>query len=159
MPRALRIGGLLILGAVTAESVRLGIWLSEHARSHVAQLPAQTTAPLTPFTIDPSWVIEGSPVIRSAVYATSPDGKNLSGIWECVGPSRFRWHFQSDESIYVLEGMVNIEVDGTIHSYGPGDTAYFPAGMVAIWHIPGNFKKSFTLHEPGRVDRWLRKFL
>ena len=157
MKRALVILGLLLAGGVGFELIRGGVRIAEYSGTYAVLLPAVSGAPMLPYQINLGWVLEGTPVIHSAVFATSPDGRDLSGIWECVGPTKFRWHFESDESIYVLEGLVNIEFDGVIHTLLPGQTAYFPAGKEAIWDVPVRVKKSFTLHEPGRSTRWLRK--
>ncbi|MBK7857724.1 MAG: DUF861 domain-containing protein [Archangiaceae bacterium] len=116
-------------------------------------------APLQPLEVNASWILEGQPTFSSHAYATSHDGSSTSGIWECVGPGRFRWKFGIDESVYVLEGLVHVEYDGKVHTLKQGDTAFFPAGAEAVWTVPERVKKSFTLSEPGRITRLLRRLL
>ena len=37
---------------------------------------------------------------------------------------------------------------GAVHNLGPGDTAHFPLGLVAHWHVPEYIRKAFTLWTP-----------
>jgi uncharacterized protein len=127
--------------------------LFDKTRPHLA---AAINAPLLPQEVDPSWILEGQPRFSSRVYAQTPSGKTLGGVWKVDGPTRFEWRFGLDETVYILEGAVNIEYQGRTFKLGPGDTAYFPAGTRATWHVPERLVKSFTLDEPGRVTRWLR---
>ena len=141
--------GLLMVGGLAFQVMR----------GHQMHPPSLTAAPMVPVVIDPSWVIDGVPVMRAAVFSSSRDGKELSGIWECDGPTKFEWHFGTDEAIYVLEGAVTVEVGGATRAFGPGDIAFFPAGTASLWNVPVHVKKAFTLHEPGKPIRWLRKLL
>ncbi len=153
---------LVVATLVVWEGLMLGGRAAYYAVFQHPQLPdvaARNAQPLEPLHVDPAWILEGTPTFSSRVYATSPDGKTFTGIWECTGPTRFRWHFDIDETVYLLEGLVNIEYRGEIHTLRPGDTAFFPAGAQAVWHVPERIRKSFTLHEPGRLNRLLRVIL
>lgn len=120
---------------------------------------ANQTLPLDPVTVDPSWVKAGSPNFRATMFASSPDGKRNSGIWICDGPSTFEWNFALDETVYILEGEVEITYQDKEFTLKPGDTAVFHAGTKAIWHVPKHLKKSFTLHEPEKLVKVYRKIV
>ena len=50
-------------------------------------------------------------------------------IWEKEA-SRFDWHYDTDETCYLLEGRVEVTTpDGEAVQFGAGDLVYFPAGL------------------------------
>jgi uncharacterized cupin superfamily protein len=59
-------------------------------------------------------------------------------IWEC-GVSDFPWHYDEEETCYLLEGEVTVTPDGAepVH-FAAGDLVVFPAGMSCRWqvHVP-----------------------
>ena len=113
---------------------------------------------LIPVSRDPSWVKSGSPNFRATMFASSPDGKMESGIWACDGPSTFEWNFGLDETVYILEGEVEIAYLGKNFTLRPGDTAVFHAGTKAVWHVVSkHLKKSFTLYHPEKLVMAYRK--
>ncbi|MES2040957.1 MAG: cupin domain-containing protein [Pseudomonadota bacterium] len=152
----------LTIGVATALLTLLGV-TSYQAIAYVTQAqPASATAvnlPVRPFEVDPSWIKEGKPNFRAAEFFKSHDGDTSSGIFECDGPSTFEWHYQLDESIYVLEGGVDIEYEGKKFSLKPGDTVLFRAGTTALWHVPKGIRKSWTLHDAGKPARGLASLL
>jgi uncharacterized cupin superfamily protein len=110
--------------------------------------------------MDSSWVTEGRGDYKIHTFATSTDGNEQSGIWECTGPAKFTWHFASDETVYILDGQVHIDYDdGHKRTLTPGSVAFFPAGSKASWHIPHSVKKSFHLSHPSRLKRIIRSAL
>ena len=71
-------------------------------------------------------------------------------IWE-KEVSRFDWHYDSDETCYLLEGRVEVTTpDGQTVRFGAGDWVYFPAGLSFTWDISVPVKKHFRLDDPGR---------
>jgi uncharacterized protein len=114
---------------------------------------------LAPMTVNPSWIKSGTPHFRSAIYTSSLDGKESTGVWECDGPTTFEWHFGHDETVYILEGTVEIEYLRNKIILNPGDSAVFHAGTEAVWHIPEHLKKIFVLHEPGIPVKVYRKLM
>jgi len=91
--------------------------------------------------IEPSWILEGTPVARRYVLSNSADGSAGMIFWDCTA-GRFHWHYGMDESIYFLEGSVTIkDQSGVWRHLESGDTVFFPAGSSAEW----------------RVDRYIRK--
>ena len=147
-------------GVVGVELFRLGVGAVHYlAVGHPSLPPVAAARParLVPYSAPAAQVLAGEPAFRAHVYGSSLDSQHVSGIWECDGPARFRWHFDTDESVYILEGLVHVEYRGQRHTLQPGDSAFFPAGVSAVWEVPQRVRKSFLLSEPGRMRRWLRK--
>jgi uncharacterized protein len=144
--------GLGMAGAVT--------WDAAQYLSRGAAPSAQAVAkPLLGFSVDPSWVKSGTPNFRNVETVRSPDGKSVSGLWACDGPTTFEWTFYMDETVHLLEGFIEIEYQGKRFNLQPGDTATFHAGTKSVWHVPQHAKKAYTLHDPGRVAKlWRRVF-
>jgi len=44
------------------------------------------------------------------------------------GSIALHWH-NCEESVMVLAGRATVEIDGTLHDMGPGDTTWVPAGV------------------------------
>lgn len=56
-------------------------------------------------------------------------------IWEKEA-SRFDWHYDTDETCYLLEGRVEVTTpDGDAVQFGAGDLVHFPAGLSCTWDI------------------------
>ena len=111
-------------------------------------LTAKTDVVLSPAPIEPSWIHEGNPVASNAILAVSADGTASTIVWQCM-PGKFEWHYDSDETIYFLEGSVVISADGMAPKrLGPGDVLYFKKGAVANWHIEQRVKKLAFFRRP-----------
>ncbi len=109
--------------------------------THPFILAATTDVQLKSAPIDPSWIYEGDPVASNSILAVSADGTASTIVWQCT-EGKFEWHYDSDETIYFLEGSVVIEADGMApRHFGPGDVLYFKKGAVARWHIQKRIKK------------------
>ena len=66
-------------------------------------------------------------------------------IWE-KEVSRFDWHYDSEETCYLLEGRVEVTTpDGQAVTFGAGDMVHFPAGLSCTWDISVPVKKHFHL--------------
>jgi uncharacterized protein len=114
---------------------------------------------LRPIQVPADWIKSGKPVFLYNQYAQSSDGKYATGIWSCEGPSTFEWQFDSDETVHVLDGRVEIDYLGRHFVLEPGDTAFFQAETRALWHVPRYMRKSFTLHHPNLIVRFARRLL
>jgi uncharacterized cupin superfamily protein len=106
---------------------------------------------LTPDPVDPSWITSGSPVFHSTVFEGSAGSSEWSGIWECIGPASFVWHYSVDEVLYVLEGSAEIDYMGRRFTLQAGDSTEFVAGTTASWVVNGRVKKVFKAEKPGRL--------
>ena len=96
---------------------------------------------LEPRPIEPSWIIEGSPVAQSCVLAKSADGLATTIVWEC-SEGRFNWYYDFDETILILEGSIVLENDTLRPTrYGPGDVIFFRNGAHARWYVEGRVRK------------------
>jgi uncharacterized cupin superfamily protein len=96
---------------------------------------------LTPKPIEPSWIIEGSPVAQWCVLSKSADGLASTMVWEC-SEGKFDWYYDFDETIMILEGSIVLESDTMCPTrYGPGDMVFFRDGAHARWHVEGHVRK------------------
>lgn len=105
---------------------------------------------LSPAPIRAEWILEGTPVASNKLLSSSADGKASTFIWACTA-GRFNWHYDSDETVYVLEGSVIIkDPAGTRRRLVAGDTVYFPAGSRAEWTIESHLRKVAFCRAPVR---------
>jgi uncharacterized cupin superfamily protein len=67
-------------------------------------------------------------------------------LWRTDAPARYEYFFDGDESFYVLEGSVTIELveRGERVELKAGDIASFPKGTRSVWTFSEPFKK-FTV--------------
>jgi len=66
-------------------------------------------------------------------------------IWE-KEISKFDWHYDTDETCYLLEGRVEVTTpDGETVRFGAGDMVHFPAGLSCAWDISEPVKKHYRL--------------
>ena len=67
-------------------------------------------------------------------------------LWRTGAPARYEYFFEGDESFYVLEGSVSIELldTGERVELGVGDMASFAQGTRSVWTFTEPFKK-FTV--------------
>jgi uncharacterized cupin superfamily protein len=109
---------------------------------------ANTAATLTPSPIEPSWIIEGSPVAQSSVLSKSADGQAWTVVWQC-SEGKFNWYYHLDEMLLILEGSIVVENDGLRPTrYGVGDVIFFKAGAHAKWHVEGHVRKLAFCRRP-----------
>jgi len=92
-------------------------------------------------------VVEGDPDARVHWLRTTGSGDCTlqTGIF-VAQPSRFRYTFEADETIYVIEGRVTVSLDhGDSVTLGPGQIASFPSGAQATWQITEPLREFFVL--------------
>jgi uncharacterized protein len=95
--------------------------------------------------IDPSWIIEGSPVARSGQWSQSRDTTTTYWVWDCTA-GRFNWYFEADETVYVIEGEVIITSEGQEpQTLRAGHAAVFYAGTRSEWYVPNYVRKHAIL--------------
>ena len=60
--------------------------------------------------------------------------------------SRFDWHYDTEETCYLLEGEVTVSTpDGEKVRFGAGDMVRFPAGLSCTWEISVPVRKHFRM--------------
>jgi len=57
--------------------------------------------------------------------------------------SSFDWHYDEEETCYLLEGDVTVETAEGAVSFGKGDLVIFPKGLSCQWHIKRDVKKHY----------------
>jgi uncharacterized cupin superfamily protein len=147
------VGAAIALVAVKAWNV--GNYL---ARSPGASASAEHRT-MAPFATDPRWVKikSGVPNFRASEVTRSADGTTFVGQWACDGPTTFEWSFGLDETVFLLDGLIEIEYLGRKFTLKPGDTAKFLAGTKAIWTVPEKAHKVYVLHDHGYALKAWRK--
>ncbi|WP_428977766.1 cupin domain-containing protein [Lichenibacterium minor] len=101
---------------------------------------------LKPSPINPAWIRAGTPTARNAVLSNSRDRASCTVVWDCT-PGEFEWHYDSDETIHILEGSVVLD-DGVAppRRLGPGDVVLFPQGAVVKWKVESHLRKLAFFH-------------
>jgi uncharacterized cupin superfamily protein len=103
--------------------------------------PSNTNVELKPAPINAAWIIEGNPVATNSVLSRSDDGTASTIVWHCT-EGKFEWHYDIDETIYILEGSIVLESDAMQPTrFGPGDVVFFKRGASARWHVEGHVRK------------------
>lgn len=103
---------------------------------------------MTACPINSAWVVSGSPVARNFVLSRSLDGSATTLLWDCTA-GVFNWHYDIDETVFVLEGAAVIRDDsGVEHVLGPGDQALFRAGSHAVWRVDEYVRKVAFCRNP-----------
>ena len=124
-------------------------------RSRLSQAllpPAEQVLPDNP--IPESWVEEGKPVATTQFLTESGDGGLVTGVWHCTA-GRFRWIFNCDEVIHVLDGGVEVEHEGKVMQLGPGSVVFFPVGAQTRWTVKEHVRKLFVHRHPAVFARKL----
>ncbi len=98
-----------------------------------------------PFELPEEDVLKGRPNARIHWLRPEGEGSQAAGVFRC-DPSVFRYAWDADETIHVLEGSVRIEVDGGDSiDLGPGGLASFSAGDTGVWNVLAPFCEVFVL--------------
>jgi len=101
--------------------------------------PAAVPLELSPMRAE--WVLEGNPITRTRLLATSADATATTLLWDCSA-GRFNWFYDIDETIYFLEGSCKIKDEtGSVRRLGAGDWLFFPAGSKAEWTVDEYVRK------------------
>jgi uncharacterized cupin superfamily protein len=126
-----------------------------------------TKVALGPSPINAGWVLEGNPIARNKLVSTSADGTASTYLWDCTS-GRFNWHYDIDETVYLIEGAVSIkDTAGKTREVSAGEWIFFPAGSSAEWKVDTYVRKFAFLRSPQpksvvfarRVYRKLRRLL
>jgi len=64
-------------------------------------------------------------------------------VWECE-PSTFDWHYDQEETCYVLEGEIKVKTADEEVLLGPGDFVTFPKGLDCTWTVNKAVRKHYN---------------
>jgi uncharacterized protein len=90
--------------------------------------------------INPDWILEGQPMARNAILSRSADETACTIMWDCTA-GKFRWYYDFDETIHIIDGSVSIDDGAGPRTIGPGDVVFFPAGSSAVWVVETYVRK------------------
>lgn len=125
----------------------------------VLQEAGGLTCPDMERQVDPSGIIgiktssvrlepfEGREDVRLKDVTTLEEAPRMGcGIMELKDGASFAWTLTYDEYDIVLEGTLEIEIDGRIVSGGPGDVIYIPKGSRIHFQTPSYTKYVYTVY-------------
>lgn len=126
-------------------------------RSIVANVVAATGRPSYKH-VDPSGIIsirtkevelegfEGREDVRLADVTTLEEAPRMGcGVMELKDGASFEWTLTYDEYDIVLEGELEIEIDGRVVTGGVGDIIYIPKGSHIHFQTPSHTKYVYTV--------------
>lgn len=103
---------------------------------------------MKPCPVNPAWIVEGAPVARNLILSRSLDGSATALLWDCTH-GIFHWHYDVDETVYVLEGSAVICDDhGAERAIRAGDHVLFRAGSHAVWRVENYVRKVAFCRSP-----------
>ena len=71
-------------------------------------------------------------------------GVNSWPIWE-KEVSKFDWHYDDQETCYLLEGKVTVTTkDGKAVNFAAGDLVVFPQGLDCVWDVQQPVRKHYN---------------
>jgi uncharacterized cupin superfamily protein len=129
--------------------------IASAAATMLRQMPVAVAAPenpplvahalgdltMKPAPIEPEWVLSGDPQARVALHSRSGDEHASTAVWDCTAGA-FRWYFDWDETVVILEGEVHVvTADGVERTLRTGDIGYFAGGTWATWSIGSYVRK------------------
>lgn len=65
-------------------------------------------------------------------------------------------HAADDETFFVLDGELRVEVDGRVHAAGAGAAAFLPHGLPHAVTVTSPRARYLTFHTPAGFDRFTR---
>lgn len=105
-------------------------------------------AALDPYPEEEENVVEGS--ARAGMHVlresrTARGAQLIAGVWESQ-PCKLELTFEGDETVHVLSGRANVEVEGRTVELTQGTIASFATGERARWTILEPFRQFFVLN-------------
>ena len=99
-------------------------------------------ATMRPAPIPAAQILSGTPEASSTPLVSSCDDGFTSAMWSCT-PGRFRWFYNSDEIVHIVEGHVHITPDDGSAPFetGAGEVVFFARGSSAVWEIKKTIRK------------------
>ena len=92
------------------------------------------------------WI--SKPIARNKFLSRSADDTACTYIWDCTA-GKFNWHYEVDETVYVLEGRVVInDPTGNSRTLKPATRSSFREAQKAEWTVDCYVRKVAFLRTP-----------
>lgn len=120
--------------------------------------PAQPISPaiLTPEEQSVVWFLGSLVRIRIDTDATNGELAVLEHRGERGYGSPLHLHHADDETFFVLDGELRVEVDGHTRSAGAGTVAFLPRQLSHAFVVTSAEARFLTLHTPAGFDAFTR---
>lgn len=94
----------------------------------------------------PSRPISGHTTYQTLESFSAQNGQLSSGVWEATAGA-FRSHCAGYvEFCHIVEGSCRVvDVDGSVHCFGAGDSFVLPEGFAGHWEVDERVKKVFFI--------------
>ena len=113
-----------------------------------------TPAILTPEVQQAVWFLGALVRVRAGGDATAGSLDVLEHQGERGYASPLHRHLAEEETFFVLDGEVRVEVGGEAHAAGPGAVAFLPRQLPHAFVVTSPQARFLTLHTPGGFDRF-----
>jgi quercetin dioxygenase-like cupin family protein len=116
--------------------------------------PPRGPAILTPEVQQAVWLLGALVRVRAGGNATAGKLAVLEHQAERGYSSPVHRHLADDETFFVLDGDVRVEVDGEAHPAGPGAVAFLPRQLPHAFLVTSPQARFLTVHTPAGFDRF-----
>ena len=113
-----------------------------------------TPAILTPEVQQAVWFLGALVRVRASGDATAGSLDVLEHQGERGYSSPLHRHLAQEETFFVLDGELRVEVGGEAHATGPGAVAFLPRQLPHAFVVTSPQARFLTLHTPGGFDRF-----
>ncbi|XP_058199019.1 uncharacterized protein LOC131314429 [Rhododendron vialii] len=126
---------------------------TEDSKTEMETITPPTITTTSPSTSTTSSTVEM--IVGGVKIEKNPSESKLAQLgvsswpkWGC-GPSKFPWTFKANETMYLLEGKVNVYTEGYdgFFEIGAGDLVEFPKGMKVTWDVIESVNKHYYLEK------------
>ena len=100
------------------------------------------------------WFLGALVRVRASGDATAGSLDVLEHQGERGYSSPLHRHLAQEETFFVLDGELRVEVGGEAHAAGPGAVAFLPRQLPHAFVVTSPQARFLTLHTPGGFDRF-----
>lgn len=111
-------------------------------------------ATLTPEVQQAVWFLGALVRVRAGGNATAGKLAVLEHQGERGCGSPVHRHLADEETFFVLDGEIRVEVGGEAHSAGPGTVAFLPRQLPHAFLVTSPQARFLTLHTPAGFDQF-----
>lgn len=80
------------------------------------------------------------------------ESPNMCAGFMTINNSTFEWELKYEEFEYIIEGCLDITVNGRTYRGRKGDVFYIPKGSRIVWHTPESAKLFYTTYPANWSD-------